>query len=205
MILKKKDKFLELLYEIAVNVHETAKFFNSYKLSSPESVLEFADKMKVYEKKGDSFIHEIILALNKTFITPLEREDILNLAVRLDDVLDGMEACASRFYLYDVTNSDTYMKQFAENIEDSTAEILKAMEMLRNRDLQAIRQHAININKLESIGDELLRTSIRTLFQESQDAIHIIKYKELYEILERVTDSCEDVADMLESIIMGNS
>src|SRR5699024_1475909 len=121
------------------------------------------------------------------------------------DVLDGMEACASRFYMYDISVSDKYMVQFGEVIEKSAKEILNAMELLRERKLLPIREFTIKINDLESVGDELLRTSIRELFQTSTDPIHIMKYKELYDILEGVTDSSEDVADTLETIIMRNS
>ncbi|RKD22827.1 hypothetical protein BEP19_11330 [Ammoniphilus oxalaticus] len=205
MAFRRRDTFLETLYEIAVNVHECAKFFNQYKIDSPESVEEFAKKVKEYENKGDSYIHSLIRALNNTFITAIEREDILTLAGKLDDVLDGMEACASRFYMYDVCESDKYMARFGEVIEAASKEILNAMELLRERKLLPIREFTIKINDLESVGDELLRTSIRELFQTSKDPIHIIKYKELYEILESVTDSGEDVADTLETIIMRNS
>ena len=205
MVFRKKDTFLETLYEIAKNVYESARFFNEFKIESLDSVKTFADKMKEYEHKGDDYIHSLIHALNKTYITSIEREDILNLAVKLDDVLDGMEACASRFYMYDITKGNKTMIDFAENIEASTLEIVKALELLRERKLLPIREYTIKINELETQGDELLRDGIRSLFKESNDAIHIIKYKEIYEILESVSDSCEDVADTLETIIMRNS
>ncbi|WP_027417302.1 DUF47 domain-containing protein [Aneurinibacillus terranovensis] len=205
MVFKKKDVFLETLYKIALNIQEAAHFFNEFKLESSESVKEFTDRIKEYESLGDSYIHELTNALNKTFITAIEREDILNLAVTLDDVLDGIESCASRFYMYDITKGDDYMVKFGEIIEASTKEILKGIELLRDRKLLPIREYTVRINDLESHADELLRTSIRTLFQSSENAIHIMKYKEIYEILEGVSDSCEDVADTLETIIMRNS
>jgi len=205
MVFKKKDAFLETLYDIASNVYEASKFFNKFKIESLESVHKFAEEMKEFEHKGDDYIHELIRALNKAFITSIEREDILNLAVKLDDVLDGMEACASRFFMYDITKADHFMVKFAENIEASSFQMLKALELLRERKLLPIREYSIKINELESIGDELLRDSIRTLFQTNNDAIKIIKYKEIYEIMESVSDSCEDVADTLETIIMRNS
>lgn len=205
MVFKKKDVFLETLYEIAQNVNEAAKYFNEFKIDSEASVATFTQKMKEYEHKGDSYVHDLIHALNKAFITTIEREDILNLAVVLDDVLDGMEACASRFYMYDVYQSDDFMRQLGANIAESTSEILKAMDLLRNRNLLKIREYTVKINKLETDADTILRTSVRNLFQNSKDPIHIMKYKEMYEILERVSDSCEDVADQLETIIMRNS
>jgi predicted phosphate transport protein (TIGR00153 family) len=205
MVLKKKDPFLELLYEIASNVHEAAQYFNRFKITSQESLITFSEKMKEYESKGDQYVHRIIHDLNKTFITSIEREDILNLAVTLDDVLDGMEACAARFFMYGITEPNEYMSKFGENIEASTQVILNAMDLLRNRKLLSIREYTVKINDLESVGDQLLRDGIHQLFKESTDPIHIIKTKEIYEILEKVSDSCEDVADTLETIIMRNS
>lgn len=205
MVFKKKDQFLEALYEIAENVYEAAKYFNRFKIDSHESVKTFASKMKEYEDRGDEYIHKLILSLNKSFITSIEREDILNLAVTLDDVLDGIEACSSRFFMYEIFAPNDYMVKFAENIEASSLEILKALDLLRNRKLLDMRQYIIKINDLEKEGDSLLRHGLYTLFKESNDAIQIIKIKEVYEILEKVSDSCEDVADTLETIIMRNS
>lgn len=205
MVFKKKDPFLEKLYEIAENVHESAKYFNHFKIHSKDDLVQFAKVMKEFEVKGDDYNHELIIALNKTFITAIEREDMLNLAITLDDILDGVEACASRFYMYQVTAPNDYMVKFGELIETATTVVLEAMDLLRNRKLLDMRTQIIRINDLEKDGDMLMRKGIYELFQQSTDAIEIIKIKEIYEILERVLDSCEDVADTLESIIMGNS
>lgn len=205
MVFKKKDPVLEVLYEITVNMHEAAKYFNASKLETAEDIVTFSLKMKEYESKGDTYIHQVIHTLNKVFITALEREDILNLAVRLDDVLDGMEACAARFYMYDIVEIDEVMMQLSANIEESTQQILHAMSLLRDRKLLPIREYTVKINTLESEADEILRKGMRQLMKTSTDAIHIMKYKEIYEILEGVSDYCEDVADMLETIIMRNS
>jgi predicted phosphate transport protein (TIGR00153 family) len=205
MVFRKKDPILETLYQISVNVYEAAKYFRSFDFQSAPEVDKFSVRMKEFESKGDTFIHEIITTLNKVFITALEREDILNLAVRLDDVLDGMEACAARFYMYDIHRVDEVMLQLAANIEESVSQILKSMELLRERKLMPMREFTVKINTLESEADEILRNGVRTLMQTSNDAIHIMKYKEIYEVLEGVSDSCEDVADMLETIIMRNS
>lgn len=205
MVFKKKDPFLERLYQITQNVLEAAQYFNSFKISSEDSLTEFTKVMKEYEVKGDDYNHELIIALNKTFITAIEREDILDLAITLDDILDGIEGCASRFYMYQVTEPNSYMVKFGELIESATIVVLEAMDHLRNRKLLDMRPSIIKINDIEKDGDMLLRKGIYELFQQSTDAIEIIKIKEVYEILERVLDSCEDVADTLETIIMRNS
>lgn len=205
MVFKKKDPFLETLFAIAENVLEAAKYFNHFKIESQESLTEFSKVMKEYEVKGDELNHSLIIELNKTFITAIDREDILNLAIKLDDILDGIEACASRFYMYQVTTPNQYMRDFGQLIETSVGVVIEAMDHLRNRKLLEMRPAIIRINDLEKEGDALMRQGVYELFQQSQDAIEIIKIKEVYEILERVLDSCEDVADALETIIMGNS
>ncbi|MBN6188409.1 DUF47 domain-containing protein [Aneurinibacillus sp. BA2021] len=201
----KRDVFLEMLSTIAENLQEAAQYFVDFKITNEANLKEFASRMKEYETKGDRYIHEIIVALNKTFITPLEREDILELANAMDDILDGMEQCASRFEMYNIISADKHMIQFTEYILKSTEEVAKSAKLLNKKKLMDIRPHAIKINDLESQCDDLLRVCIKELFINEKDPIKIIQYKELYEILESISDSCEDVADTLETIIMRNA
>ena len=201
----KRDVFLDMLTTIAENVKESAQYFVDFKIRNEADLKTFATKMKEFETKGDTYIHEIIVALNKTFITPLEREDILELANTMDDILDGMEQCASRFEMYNITTADEYMVEFAQKILESTEEVAKSAKLLNKKKLMDIRPHAIKINDIESKCDELLRVCIKELFVKEKDPIKIIQYKELYEVLESISDSCEDVADTLETIIMRNA
>jgi uncharacterized protein Yka (UPF0111/DUF47 family) len=143
--------------------------------------------------------------LNKTFITPIEREDIMALTTSLDDVLDGVEACASRFEMYHITEKDEYITLFADILVRSVHQIKNAIYLLTQKKLLAIREHCIALNELENQGDDVLRVSITTLFANVKDPIELIKRKEIYERLEQTTDYCEDVANTLESIIMRNS
>lgn len=201
----KRDVFLDMLTSIAENVKESAQYFVDFKIRDEADLKKFATRMKEFETKGDTYIHEIIVALNKTFITPLEREDILELANTMDDILDGMEQCASRFEMYNITEADEYMITFAQKILESTEEVAKSTKLLNKKKLMDIRPHAIKINDIESQCDDLLRICIKELFANEKDPIKIIQYKELYEVLESISDSCEDVADTLETIIMRNA
>lgn len=205
MLFTKSDPLLDDLLVIAQNVHDSAVFFNQFKVKSLETVESFSNTMKDFESKGDQLIHEIIVRINKSFITAIEREDVMELAIKLDDVLDGLECCAARLYMFDITRGDDVMIHFARIIEDSTQQIVHAIELLQKQKLSAMKEYIIGINELESEGDELLRTSVRELFKTSTDAIHIMQFKEIYELLEEVTDHCEDVADVLETVIMGNT
>ncbi|WP_077617095.1 DUF47 domain-containing protein [Bacillus sinesaloumensis] len=202
---KKKDVFFDALSSISVNLKEAADYFVQFKIKNVSNLKEFSFEMKNYEKKGDKIIHGLITELNKSFITPIEREDILHLAIKMDDVLDGMEQCAERFEIYSLTETDEYMNSYADHIHKSTIEIIKAIELLSSKKLLEIRQHTIKINDYESQCDEIFRISLKQLFQNVTDPIKIIQIKEIYEILEGVSDSCEDVADTLETIIMRNA
>lgn len=202
---KKKDIFFETLENMADTVVQAADYFSQH-VSNLQDVTLFANEMKKYESKCDDFVHTIITELNKTFITPIERDDIMELTTTLDDVLDGLEATASRFYMYQLTDpDDEFVIQFAEILRQSAYEIQKAIHLLSQKKLLAIREYTIRLNDLENQGDEVLRMCIKHLFATVSDPIELIKRKEIYERLETTTDACEDVANVLESIIMRNS
>ncbi|MBM7643987.1 putative phosphate transport protein (TIGR00153 family) [Scopulibacillus daqui] len=201
----KHDKFLNLLKQISLNLKESTQFFVDFHIHQTEDLDKFSTVMKKYENKGDAYIHELIIKLNKTFITPLEREDILNLALKMDDVLDGYEEWAKRIVVYQIKESDKYMKKFADYLLEATKEIAKSMDLLSRRKFFDIQKHIIKINDFESECDCLIEDSLRHLFQTEKDPIKVIQHKELYEMLEEIADSCEDVADMLETIIMKNA
>ncbi len=203
--MKKRNIFYVTLENIVDNLYESAKYFEESLKSKNLSVQEFAKKMKEYEHKGDRYSQSIYSELNKTFMPPLESEDILSLNSSLDDVLDGMEAFAARLDMYHIKEITPYMVQFAENLTKSCYEINVAIRLIPAKKMLKIREHSIKINELENEADDLLRSSIRELFATTTDAIEIIKLKDLYEILEEASDRCEDVADTLETIIMTNS
>jgi len=205
MAYKKNDKFMVLLSNISANLNESVNYFTEYKLKNVSDLKIFSEKMKEYETEGDTFVHEVIKELNDAFITPIEREDILHLAMTMDDVLDGLEGCAALFEMYSITNADDFMKQFVDALQGSIHEIDKAVGLLSNKKLPQIREHAIKIKDLESKCDNILRQSIKHLFTVEKDPIRIIQYKEIYETLEDVADFCQEVANTLESIIMKNA
>lgn len=201
----KKDVFFDLLFTISENVKEAAQYFVEYKINNVSDLKELARVMKEYERKGDSHIHELVVELNKTFITPIEREDIHQLAMKMDDVLDGLEQCSARFEMFSFTEIDDHMVKFFDNIYQSTIEIANALKLLSQKKLLDMRTHAIKIKDYETKCDEILRASIKNLFVDQKDPIKIIQYKELYEMLEEIADSCEDVANTIETIIMRNA
>ncbi|EJW19407.1 DUF47 family protein [Paenibacillus alvei] len=201
---KKKDVFFETLQNMADTLVQAAETF-AQGVEDLTDVLAFTKEMKDLESKCDVYVHTILTELNKTFITPIEREDIMALTTALDDVLDGMEASASRFDMYQMIERDEIVVLFADVIKRSTYEIQKAIRLLSQKKLLAIREHNVRVNELENSADDIYRRGVRALFADVKDPIELIKRKDVYERLEETTDSCEDVAKQLESIVMRNS
>ncbi|WP_394233296.1 DUF47 domain-containing protein [Niallia oryzisoli] len=205
MVFKKKDKFSTLLNNISTNLKEAANYFYDYKLKNVSDLKVFSETMKEYETKGDTYIHDVIKELNNAFITPIEREDILALAMSMDDVLDGLEHCSALFEMYSITEADDFMLKFVDAIKNCSHEIQDSIDLLSTKKLPQIRDHAIKIKDYESKCDGIRRQSIKHLFSVEKDPIKIIQYKEIYENLEDIADYCQNVANTLETIIMKNA
>jgi predicted phosphate transport protein (TIGR00153 family) len=204
-LFRKKDIFFKTLEEMAdLLVAAVDRFAIAVNGDLPD-LAAFAKEMKAFEHRGDDLTHTVYTALNKTFITPIEREDIMELIKRLDDVLDGVEACASRFDMYQISKPDLYIRKFGDCLRHSALEIKAAIHLLTQKKLLAMQEPCVRIHELENEGDELMRQSIKNLFQNVKDPIELLKHKEIYERLEETTDSCEHVANTLQSIIMRNS
>ncbi|AMO87176.1 putative phosphate transport protein (TIGR00153 family) [Solibacillus kalamii] len=202
---KKQDPFFSALLKIAENMREGIHYANDFRIETVADLKEISIRMKQYETAGDKLIHELIVMLNKSFMTPIEREDILSLAIRMDDVLDGAEGTIAHFEMFSLTEIDESMRDFLAYIAKSTDEIVKAMELLNKKDLVGMRQHAILIKDYERECDEVLRSSIKKLFLNEKDPIRLIKFKDIYEQLEEIADYCQTVANTIETIIMRNA
>ncbi|MFJ7935071.1 DUF47 domain-containing protein [Sporosarcina sp. NPDC096371] len=202
---RKTDPFFTALLTIAENVQEAVHYADDFKVVTAADLKEVSIKLKSYETEGDTLIHDLITKLNKSFMTPIEREDILQLAIKMDDILDGIEQFAAHLEMFSLTDIDEYVQKFMENIVKSTDEIVQAMQLLSRRKLEAMRNHAVQIKEYERVCDEVLRTSIKQLFIREKDPIRIIQFKDIYEQLEDVADYCQDVANTIETIIMRNA
>jgi predicted phosphate transport protein (TIGR00153 family) len=160
-----------------------------------------AHAVKEVEHQGDLITHEVVRRLNTTFITPLDREDIHDLATRLDDVLDFIEAAAERLVVYRIKEPTSPCRAMADVIVQQTHSMDRAIKCLRTMD-PGFHEHAVEVNRLENTADNMLRDSLAALFEEQADPIEVIKWKEIYETMETVTDRCEDVVNVIEGIIL---
>lgn len=192
-------KFYELFREQAENIHLAAQMlvnlFEDFK-----DVEKRVSEIKFLEHKGDQLTHELMMKLNQTFITPMDREDIHSLGSALDDVLDLVDAAASRLVTYKVTSVTPGARQLSKVILHGTDIILQAVSELNKP--HNILEYCEKIAMLEEEADRIKGECVARLFENSTNPVEIIKWKEIYEVLEATTDKCEDVADVLEAVVL---
>ncbi len=200
-----QDKvFFDLFDRMAQTVVSAADLLVEF-VENFENVKEQCHRMKQIEHKGDEITHEIHEQLNLTFITPLEPEEISRLASALDDILDYIDGTAQQMYSYGITETDDQMIELAKLIRLSVIEIEKAVNGIRSiKNPGLIEERCIEVNRLENVADNVLGHAIMDLFK-TEDAITIIKLKDIYENLEMATDKCEDVANVLSDIAIRHS
>jgi len=200
-LIPRETKFFDLFVEIANNVTDGAKalsdLLHNYDYATmPEAVAKIA----AIEHRGDDMTHRILIKLNQTFITPFDREDIHLLASSLDDVLDFIFAAGDRLQTYKITQPSPSAKVLAGIILKQAEELVKAVALLEKHG--RVLEHCVEVNRLENEADKVTREAIGRLFDGEHDPITLIKLKELLEALEDASDKAEDVADVLETVIL---
>jgi len=192
-------KFFELFAELSGNLTEGARLLRSM-LATPVDLRMQVEQMQAIEHRGDKATHAIITKLNQTFITPFDREDIHRLASSLDDVLDFMNAAATRLVMYKIDQPPPASAELAGVLVLQTEELAKGVSLLEKNG--HVLQHCDEINRLEDVADHVSRRAIADLFENEKNPIQLIKLKELYEVLEFATDKAEDAANVLEAILL---
>ncbi len=201
-LLPKEFQFFVLFDKQASWAVEAAKFFKELAMSGKFDD-EGIQRMHDIEHKCDDVTHEIIHSLNKTFITPFDREDIHALAHEMDSIVDIIHTMAKRMRLYKLQVVNQELIQFAEIIEKSVGALARAINAMREmKSSQVVLENCIEINRLENVGDQLRDMVIGKLFDNEHDPVSIIKWKEIYQDAETVLDQCEDVANVVESILV---
>jgi predicted phosphate transport protein (TIGR00153 family) len=201
----KNFDFFKLFETSASLIVEAASAFQEL-LSTwddPKKRPEFAQAIRELEHRADQNTHQTMTLLHKTFITPIDRQDIHDLIKRLDDILDFMDAAASRLVTYEIPHATPELINFAKINFESSVLVKEAVEGLKDlRNPTEILRICIEINRLENEADQLLQKAMVRLFKEESDPVSIIKLKEIYELMETVSDRCEDVANVVETIVL---
>jgi uncharacterized protein len=201
--LPRHEKFYQLFLDQARIIQSAARvLLEAVRIGQPRLV-EAAAEIRKMEQQGDDIIHDIFIRLNQTFITPLDPEDIHSISSHLDDVLDGIEDAAHRIMAYQLDPIPPTVIELCEIIDKSAVGMLKAFEALEKD--EKLLDHCIEVNRLEGHADHIVRRAVADLFQHEKDPIALIKQKEIYEFLEDTTDRCEDVADVLQNVVVKNN
>ena len=201
-LIPKEEKFFEMFEMQAGHNVEAAKVFKElvqkYSIESPAF-----EKLRDIEHEADITTHEIIDKLNRTFVTPFDREDIHALASEFDDVVDLIQSNAMRMQLYRVTSVTDDLVQLADILWQATENVRKAAIELKNPEkTRRLFDYCIEVNRLENSGDHVLGVALGKLFDGNPDPLNVIKWKEIYEVTETAIDKCEDVVNIIEGIVV---
>jgi hypothetical protein len=198
-LIPREEKFYEDFKAMADELRRGARLLEAMFAVDPP-LADKAHEIKEVEHKCDFLTHEIIQRLNKTFVTPIDREDIHELAKTLDDVMDAIDNAASLVPLYKIDKVRPGARELTRIIIQQCDEIRVAVEALEQR--KGVLERAIEINRLENEADRIHMNAISQLFDEETNPIVVLKWKELYDLLEEATDACEDVANLLENVVV---
>ncbi len=194
----REEKFFDMFVEDAQNVLAAARvldeFFRSY-----DQRERLASQLTDLEKRGDQLSHDIGHKLEDTFVTPFDREDIHGLITRLDDILDFIEEVADTFILYRIEEPTPVVQEQAAIVVQQCEELVKALEKLKG--FKNVAPHWIEVHRLENEGDRIGRKAVADLFTDHVDPIQLIKWKDVYALLEAAIDACEDAANVIERIV----
>jgi len=200
--LPREEKFYQLFEQMAQTIVMAAKEFQKL-VDNWEDVDTTVNRITEIEHEADTTTHQIMYQLNRTFVTPFDREDIALLAHSMDDVIDLIQAAADTMLLYKVKAPGQRAKELAENIVQITSEVQNAIPQLKQRgDVPKMLKFCVEINRLENIADKIFRAALTELFEDTADIADVIKWREIYHQMEAATDRCEDVADILEGVTL---
>jgi predicted phosphate transport protein (TIGR00153 family) len=204
-LLPKKNEFFDLFARHAALTVEGAEQLQAL-LQDLTHVEEQAKRIKRTEHDADTIAHQTLEMLHKSFITPIERGDIHRIVSRIDDILDYIEAASQRLWLYEIKEATPEAKEMARVLVRSTDAVSKCVSALsRLKAPSPILAACVEINRLENECDTLLRLATARLFKEERDPLMVIKWKEIYESIEDATDRCEDVANVIEGVVLENA
>lgn len=202
--LPKQNQFFVQFSKQAALCVEAAKLLEKL-LADPTNVEEQARRIKQLEHDADEVAHQTIDMVHATFVTPLERGDILRLVSRIDDVVDLVEGTSQRLALYDIHEIRSEAPEMARVLTLACEDLVRAIAGLADlKNPEAIRKACVDVNKRENEADTIHRMAIARLFKEATDPLYVIKWKEIFETIEGATDRCEDVANLVDSIVVEN-
>jgi hypothetical protein len=204
-LIPQETKFYDLFVQSSQNVVEISTALKDL-LDNWQDVGTKVSRITDLEHKGDTITHQIMDLLYRSFITPIDREDISLLAHTLDDIADFIHAAADAMYIYRIKSPTKRSQELADILVEAAGEVEKAMVFLRSRsELKKAMEYCVDLNRLENEADDISRRALGELFEGGYETTDIIKWREIYEHMESATDRCEDVANALEGIALKNA
>lgn len=203
-IFPKEIDFFEIFDKSAVNLTKATSVLVSL-MENFDNIEAKAKEIYEAEQDGDMLTHDIMRKLNSSFVTPIDREDIHALASRMDDILDLVWGAVDRLVVFKITSPTKEAMEISMDLQRTTEVLQKTIRELRNKNYSHVQEHCIEINRLENRIDRTFRDALGALFDDFKDPLLIIKWKEIYEHLENASDRCEDVANVLEGIVLKNA
>lgn len=204
-ITDKEEIFFDLFEATAVDTCAASKKLEDL-MTNFVDLNEKIGAIEEIEHKCDGHVHKMLEHLNRSFITPIDREDIFLIAKELDNITDAIEATAHRFRMFNVKDIKEDAVSLAKLITQCTKELADVMlELKKLKSSKILKEKVIEINRIENVGDDIFRNAMQKLFLTENNAIEVIKWKEIYEYLENTLDACEDVANIVEGVAMKNS
>lgn len=199
-LLPKEEAFFEMFKQAAHNVIEGSRLLKEL-MEDYTNAQQKIERIREVEHIGDGITHDIALRLNQTFLTPLDREDIHDLASALDDILDAVEAVAERFAIYKITQPTDSAIRLADILYRASVAVGRGVDHIAMSH-EEVKEYSVQVNSLENEADRVSRDAISELFEKETNPIAVIKWKEIYETFEEGTDRCEDVANVIERIVL---
>jgi uncharacterized protein len=198
-LIPREERFYADFVALAEQIEAAARLLEQM-LATDRPLWDKADEIKEIEHHCDLLAHQLFQRLHRTFVTPIDREDIHALTGALDDIMDTIDECATLFQLYRIETVRPGAHEMSRIILESAVQVRHALEALERR--TGVAEHAVEINRLENEADRAHHEAVRQLFDDERDPVAILKWKEVLDALERTTDRCEDVANVLEGVVV---
>ncbi|MGD9564177.1 MAG: DUF47 domain-containing protein [Pyrinomonadaceae bacterium] len=199
-LLPREDEYFTFFAQMGEKIEDASRLLVEMFEHDPSEYEAYTRRIKDIEHECDAITHKMTNKLNKSFITPFDREDIYTLAVALDDVCDYIDAGARGIVMYGIGEPNQHTRDLAKVMQQLGVQISKAVAMLSKPD--SINTHIVEVHRLENEADEIYFRAMKELFANGAETMSVIRWKEIYEILEHATDRCESVANIIESIVL---
>jgi hypothetical protein len=205
LILPRQTQFFDLLTELAKKLEETSAEFAKLATASASEFKQIAGNLRKLEHEADDIAHKLYTELNKTFVTPIDREDLVHLTSSLDNIIDAIEHCAAFIVIYNTPNLTTPMKHLIGILVEAVKEVVMAVSKLRYfHKPETLGPHLVHVNTLENRADVVYREALEEIFRRPQEAVELVRQRDLLNSMEMCVDSCEDVMDAIQSVAVKN-